>query len=187
MSLICTQLATGTSTAEDPVSLLYGHAPWFNNKKDIYFAKRVIAKADELLMSGLPIRDLHFYYTTMIQIYCKSRDDPVSFARAVWACKRLIEIPPQAVLEFKREYRELKASAIRDAHDSNLPARCKPPRNIGIQLLCVIVEKGRDFKCTLQLAKRACRDGWDGDWDRRIPKLDKRVASAKKLPKRRQT
>jgi len=157
------QLATGTKTTETPVSLLYGLAQWFNNKKDIDIAKRIIAKADELVMPDLPVLDLHFYYTTMIQVYYKNRDDPASFARAVWACKRLIVHSPQAASEFKREHRELKASAVRDGYDSNLPARCKLPRNIGFQQLCIILEKDGDFKEALQLAKRAYRDGWDGD------------------------
>ena len=180
------QLATGTKTTETSVSLLYGLAQWFNSKKDIDIAKRIIAKADELSTPNLPVLDLHFHYSTMIQVYYKNRDVPASLTRAAWACQRQIELSPQAASEFKREHRELRASAIRDGYDSNLPARCKLPRHIGFQQMCIILEKEGDYKGALRLAKRASREGWDGDWDRRIPKLEKRVDSAKKSPKRRQ-
>lgn len=180
------QLVTGTKTTETSVSLLYGLAQWFNSKKDIDIAKRIIAKADELATPDLPVLDLHFHYSTVIQVYYKNRDDPASLARAVWACQRQIDLSPQAASEFKREHRELRASAIRDGYDSNLPAGCKLPRHIGFQQLCIILEKEGDHKGALWLAKRASRQGWDGDWDRRIPKLEKRVDSAKKSPKKRQ-
>ena len=181
------QLAAGTKTTETPISLLYGLAQWFNSKKDIDIAKRIIAKADELSTPDLPVLDLHFHYSTMIQLYYKGRDEPASLARSVWACQKQIELSPQAASEFKREHRELKASAIRDGYDSNLPARCKLPRHIGFHQMCIILEKDGDFKGALRLAKRAFREGWDGDWDRRIPKLEKRVDAAKKTLKRRQT
>jgi hypothetical protein len=181
------QLAAGKKTTETPISLLYGLAQWFNSKKDIDIAKRIIAKADELSTPDLPVLDLHFHYSTMIQLYYKGRDEPASLARSVWACQRQIELSPQAASEFKREHRELKASAIRDSYDSNLPARCKLPRHIGFQQMCILLEKDGDFKGALRLAKRAFREGWDGDWDRRIPKLEKRVDAAKKTLKRRQT
>jgi hypothetical protein len=177
--------AAGTKTTDTPVSLLYGLAQWFNSKKDIDIAKRIIAKADELATPDLPVLDLHFHYSTMIRVYYKDRDVPASLARSVWACQKQIELSPQAASEFKREHRALRASVHRGGYDSKLPARCKLPRHIGFQQMCIILEKDGDFKGALRLAKRAFREGWDGDWDRRIPKLEKRVESTKKIPKSR--
>jgi hypothetical protein len=178
------QFAAGTKTTESPVSLLYVLAQWFNSKKDIHIAQRIIAKAEELLTPDLPVLDLHFHYSAMVQIYYKDRDDQASLARSVWACQRQIELSPQAASEFKREHGELKASAIRDGYSSNLPARCKLPRHIGFQQMCIILEKNGDFKVALRFANRAFREGWDGDWDRRISRLERRIDSAKKTPKK---
>lgn len=182
------QLDTGTKTTESPVSLLYGLAQWFNSKKDIDIAKRIIAKAAELLTPDLPVLDLHFLYSAMIRVYYKDRENSASLARVIWACKRLIELSTKAAAEFKREHRELKAIAIKNGSSSSkLPARCKLPRHIGFQQLCIILEKDGDFKGALQLAKRAYRDGWDGDWSLRIPKLERRVLSSKISSKRQTT
>jgi len=180
------QLDTGTKTTESSVSLLYGLAQWFNSKKDIDIAKRIIAKAEELLAPDLPVLDLHFLYSTMIRVYYKDRENSASLSRAIWACKRLIEFSPRAAAEFKREHREMKAIAIKDG-SSKLPARCKLPRHIGFQQLCIILEKDGDFKGALQLAQRAYRDGWDGDWSLRIPKLERRVNSSTISSKRQTT
>jgi hypothetical protein len=53
--------------------------------------------------------------------------------------------------------------------------------------MCIILEKNGDFKVALCFAKRAFREGWDGDWDRRISRLERRIDSAKKTPKKQKS
>ena len=53
------------------------------------------------------------------------------------------------------------------------------PGHKGFHQLSVYEEKQKNYKEALNLAKQAQADGWQGDWEKRIERLSKKLASHK--------
>ena len=53
------------------------------------------------------------------------------------------------------------------------------PGHRGFHQLSVYEEKQKNYEEALNLAKQAQADGWQGDWEKRIEPLSKKLASHK--------
>jgi len=105
------------------------------------------------------ILDLHFLYQIKIEIYYKNRDnDPEGINKAILACQQQIEISPKSRIAFKKEYK-----------DSPLP------RHIGFEQLAIIYEKQKHFTKAIEISQEALKQGWNGDWEKRIGRCKKKL------------
>ena len=100
-------------------------------------------------------------YGEEISIYYKDRDKPEYLEKAVQACEQQIELAPKAAAAFKAEYR-----------DSPLPS------HRGYQQLAIILEKQKNFEEAIELCEWAGKQGWAGDWDKRIERCKKKLEKA---------
>lgn len=139
------------STSRSAVGLLGSMAGWFKKPEDLSIAKRVLDKAEELARSTSDVLDIHFLYQSMIQTYYRHRAQPEYLESAVAACKKQIALGPTAARAFKREpyFKEL-------------------PRHVGFEQLAIIREKQGDYADAIRLSQAAKKQGWNGDWDKRI-------------------
>ncbi len=151
---------TITATTQTAAQLLWTLAMWFEKPQDRSIARRILEKAEELAEKGNNALDQHFTYQCMVQVYYKDRDtDDAALPAAIAACEKQIAVAPKAAKAFKRE-----------SPKSPLPA------HVGYTQLAIIREKEGDLAEAIRLSKQAMKQGWDGDWETRIARCEKKLA-----------
>jgi hypothetical protein len=104
------------------------------------------------------ILDQHFFYLTKIETSYRDREtDDSALLIAIEACKQQISISEKAKRAFLRVY---KGAPL--------------PSHTGYKQLCIILEKQKKFDEVIRLAGNAKKQGWMGDWDRRIERCMKK-------------
>lgn len=131
-------------------------ASWFNTKKDLEIARKMILESEKRLHK-MSISDEHFYYLQLIKFYYLDRENEESFNSAIKACECQINISKEARKYFLKKY----------GHP--LPA------HTGFKQLAIIEEKRKNYNRAIELSKRAKLEGWTDDWDKRIKRLEKKL------------
>lgn len=140
-----------------PGHLLWGLAGWFKKVEDFSIAKRLLEKAEELSANN-PL-DLHFTYSQKIEIFYRARDfEPFALDVAIKACDQQIAIAPQVAKLMRKEYPE-----------SPLPS------HVGYKQLAIFYEKQKRYADAVQLCQQAKGQGWNGDWDKRADRCQKKI------------
>ena len=144
-----------------PRLLLSSLATWFASPADdLPLARRIL---DEAVRRGEgtygQILDRHFVYQHMITVYYRDRNrDPSSLALATEACESQIALGVRAAQAFLSEY-----------PDQSLPT------HVGFKQLAIIREKQKVYAEAIRLSEEAIRQGWSGDWDKRIARCKRRM------------
>jgi hypothetical protein len=138
-------------------------AGWFNNPKDRAIAYKIISKAEEYVPSTKDIIDVHFFYPMKMRISYADRDNPDSLKVAIKACEEQIKISDKTAVAFKKQYK-----------NSDLPL------HEGYQQLCIIYDKQGKYEEVVQLAEQAKKQGWGGDWDKRIEHSRRKISKINK-------
>ena len=134
-------------------------ATWFMSPKDdLPLAIKLLRKGVEL---GEDKRgsalDQHFTLLDMIKVYYRNRSHPDSLVLAIDACKRQIALAPVASEQFRR---------VEQAETL--------PSHTGFHQLAIIMERDRDYEGAIRLSREALRQGWAGDWEKRITRCEAR-------------
>lgn len=164
----------------DATDLLTSLAGWFNNPRDRHLAKQMLLHA-EALSAGSRVLTRHFLYSQMIEVFYRDRDtDPRALSIAIRACEQQIALAPQAIKAFRRDYERLnKRLADFDRRAGRKPDPPPPfqlPSHRGYKQLCIIREKEGNLTEALRLARQALRQGWSGDWERRIERYQRKLS-----------
>ncbi|MBZ0281527.1 MAG: hypothetical protein K8L97_12375 [Anaerolineae bacterium] len=132
-------------------------------KDNSSLALRVLEKAEKEAIRKNDVNGLHFTYRWMIEFYYHDRDK-ISGAldKAIDACKCQIAIAPKVAKEWKKEF-------------PNRPL----PQHTGFNQLAIILEKQKDYKEAIKLSKDAYKQGWSGDWLKRIERCEEKLKSNK--------
>lgn len=148
-------------SSQTAVALLRNLAGWFSKEKDRPIAHKLLEKAEELSEAENSALDAHFLFGQKLEIYYKDRKTPGYLETAVEACNQQIAQSAKAAKEFRREYK-----------DSPLPS------HKGYQQLAIIFEKQGKFDETIELCRKAEKQGWAGDWEKRIERCRKKSDKA---------
>jgi len=141
------------------IDLLSGLAGWFNNDIDKTIAYRILKKAESMITDSTDIIAVHFFFNSKLKIYYRNRNnDPEALQEAIRACKQQIAIAPRVADAFRKEY---KGSVL--------------PRHVGYEQLAIIEEKEKKWGSVISLSKEAMEHGWNGDWDKRIKRCEKKL------------
>jgi len=106
---------------------------------------------------------LHFAYHHLIELNYRDREKvPGAIEAAIEACLKQISLAPKAEEAFLAEYRF-------DSDGGSLP------RPLGYYQLAIIREKAGNFSEAIRLSKLALEQGWAGDWEKRITRLEKKL------------
>ena len=135
-------------------------ATWFMSPKDdLPLAMRLLRKGVDLGEENQgTVLDQHFTLLNMIKVYYRNRaNDSVSLELAIDACEKQIALAPLATEMFKRG--ELMETL---------------PAHTGFEQLAIIRERGRGYDEAIRLSREAQRQGWAGDWGKRIARCDKK-------------
>jgi hypothetical protein len=151
-------------STETVVAFLTGRAGWFYKAENRSVAFKLLGKAEELVSKEENILTIHFLYHQKILSFYRWRDE---FANALEAaiegCRQQIEIGPQAVIAFKKEF-----------SDEFLPS------HTGFKQLSIIEEKSGNYAEVIRLCELAESQGWAGDWLHRAERAAKRQAKPAK-------
>ncbi len=146
------------SSSGSAKSLLSSLAGWFKKEEQRTIAYRIIEKAEEVAEKASVI-DKHFLYQTKIEIYYRFRDiDDFAMAKAIEGCEQQINIAQEVSEAFKKKYPE-----------ETLPS------HVGYKQFAIIREKEGNMADAIKLSKQALEQGWNGDWEKRIDKLNKKL------------
>lgn len=145
-----------------PAGYLFPIASWFKTTQDRNIAYKFLDKAEALSSKEL-VLEKHFLYQTKIEVYYRFRnDDNFALAKAIEACEQQILLSQQAVLAFRKEYK-----------DDVLPS------HTGYTQLAIIREKEGKFVDAIRLSKDALAQGWGGDWESRIKRYEDKLKKQK--------
>lgn len=148
-------------TSQTAVGVLHNLAGWFSKEIDRPIAHKILKKAEELSETEGSVLDAHFLYGQKLGIYYKDRDIPGYLEKAIEACNQQIALAEKAAKAFRTEYT-----------DSPLPS------HKGYQQLAIILEKQGKFDETVELCRNAEKQGWAGDWAKRIERCRKKADKA---------
>ena len=141
-------------------------ATWFMSPPEsLPIARRLLEKGIELDEGTAGnIIDRHFTYYDMIQVYYRDRNrDPAALDLAITACETQIALAPEVGAAWSEEY----------PRDEQLPM------HPGYRQLAIIREKQKDFAEAIRLSQEALEQGWNGDWEKRIARCQKRLDRSK--------
>ena len=178
----------------NPSHLLSTLATWFKHETDRTIGFRIIDKAEELLAASENVLTKHFTYQAKAMVYYRWRDtDSFALERAETACRDQIQLAPLAAEAFlapaKRPFIEIdwfedskeeaqrKIDLVRrgEARFDRHPLDTLPSHH-GYKQLAIILEKRGDYVAAGALSEQAREQGWKGDWDARIARLNRRIA-----------
>ena len=155
------ELTKGTilGSSATVINFLTGFQSWFTTLSDEIISEKILKKAEQLLTSDTPILDVHFLYGTFIEHYYKKRNIDLTFYDlAKKYCLKQITISRQAKEAFLSE-----------------PWFKALPRHKGYEQLAIVLEKEKKYNEAEQLCIEAKQSGWNGDWDKRIFTLRKKM------------
>ncbi|WP_154543026.1 hypothetical protein [Mobiluncus porci] len=109
------------------------------------------------------------------------RDDPVYFERSMECARLQIEMEAKARRAFKREFDSIKSVTIERmrAEGEWNPGVFKLPEHHGYKRMAIVLEKEKRYGDALKVIREARRKGWNGDWDKREERIEKRLAKTK--------
>lgn len=136
-----------------------GLAGWFHKVEDYEIAEKIFEKGNEIVSNNEDILDEHFFYLSGIKVYYKNRDKKEgALEKAIYYCNKQISISQLSKDAFLKEYPKLSL-----------------PQHTGYKQLAIIYEKNKSYKQALDLSYKALSEGWNGDWDNRIARLEKKL------------
>lgn len=144
------------------IQFLSGMAGWFTSANDLPIARVVIAKAESLIDGDTDPLEIHFLYSTKIDIYRYRRAERGTEEIFRDACRKQIGIAPSAAARLREEY------------GNELPG------HRGYDCLAAALERDRSFEEVITLCQQARDMGWSGDWDNRIEKCAGKLLKASK-------
>jgi hypothetical protein len=139
----------------------------FGTSSGYHIAKKIIKLADSMINEAT-VLEKHFYFLHKIQLFYSNRDNfPDAFDLAINACEDQIAIS-----------REAKTAFQNDPVFSNQHNDSGKTEHTGFKRLCIIYEQKGKWGEVVRLSQMAKeQDFWEGDWDKRIEKAQKKLVT----------
>lgn len=148
-------------SSRSDLGFIGGLAGWFQKVEDYEIAEKILKKGNEIIVNNKNILDEHFFYLSAIRVYYKNRDKKErALDKAVYYCNKQIAISQLSKEGFLHEY-----------------PKSPLPEHTGYKQLAIVCEKNKNYKKVLTLSQRALSEGWGGDWEKRIARLEKKLNS----------
>jgi tetratricopeptide (TPR) repeat protein len=149
-------------SSESAATFLSNLAGWFDNPKDRDISKKLVEKSLSLLEDSNNLVDLHYALSSAITIYYKERTDESIMKKVIDLCYKQIQIAKKAIPALRKELYLTKEEHL--------------PTHKGYEQLAIILKKQKNFKEVIQICEKAKKEGWSGDWDKRITYANKKLS-----------
>jgi hypothetical protein len=114
--------------------------------------------------------DTHLELSWKIESTYKKRDiDPNALKTTIDYCWKQILIADEA-----------KKAWLKECDEIGFSSNHTLPTHKGYSQLCIIFERQKKFDEVIKLAKQAKEQGWNGDWDKRIERCEKKLQPLQK-------
>lgn len=148
-------------TTQNVLGFISTLAGWFNKEETRHIAYKFLLKADEYFDTDMPVMSRHFAMQARCQAFYRWREhDDIALQEAINSCERGIALSYEAANEFRKAWGDV-------------------PSHHCFTQLAIIEEKRGDFDRAIALCRLAACDGWAGDWDKRITRLERKKAKQK--------
>lgn len=151
-------LVRGTilNSSQSAAGFLTGLSSWFSAPRDRSLQLRILQEAES---RAKDVMDRHFIYSCLIEhFHYGVREKKNNKPETIRYCERQVDISGSALKEFKKNY-----------------PKSPLPGHVGFQTLAVIREQDGDFEAVIDLSNRARKEGWAGDWDKRIDRCKRKA------------
>lgn len=123
--------------------------------------------------------DRHFALNDTMRAYYRKRDVPEFLDKTIATCKFMISMEKTvAVAMFDTGLGRIQPENMHLFGDRVVHTELGPqvlPGHPGFKQLTIIYEKQKEFQSALDVCVQARDAGWDGDWDKRIARLEKKL------------
>lgn len=106
----------------------------------------------------------HLILGSLGDIYYKHRENPECFNRAIDYYKKQIAMSKEAKEAWIESDRRI---GIKET---------KMPKHVGYERMAIILEKEKKYEEAYNISREAVAEGWKGEWEKRIEKLEKKMA-----------
>lgn len=139
---------------------------YIKNKEELGLAKKLFDVAVEnAILDDDNAFGMHLILGQMGDIYYKSRDEDENLSLAIGFYNKQIAMSKVAANSWKRECNKIGDTS------------GKMPSHRGYTQMAIILEKQKHYKEAYELCKKAKSEEWNGDWDKRIERLNKKIKS----------
>lgn len=111
----------------------------------------------ELVFANASVMCKHFYLMSLIRFHYRLRNVDDHLRESVQACQRQIDLAPKARKAFQKEFGD------------------RLPSHLGFKQLAIIRMKEKNFEGAKELVQSASRQGWSGDWETRLERINKKL------------
>jgi hypothetical protein len=154
------------STSVSSVWVLAGMIGALRGKPEYLHLVQPILQEGERRRDGSAI-DLDLLYALIARVTYPLRDrHPDALKMAIEACKKMISVAPQAADMLKKEI---------SAEEAQRTLGARLPAHEGYTRLLIIYEKEGRYGEVIELARQAKSQEWNGDWDKRITRCEKKL------------
>ena len=119
--------------------------------------------------------EIHYFCMDRIEIYYKERDKQESLEKAIYWCKKMIEVAPQAYKEIKEYERNLYTEEDRKTLPKELINATATGSHKGFEQLAIIEYKRGNYQEVINICKQAKKSKFKGSWDWRIEQAEKKL------------
>lgn len=141
------------------VNFLTALQGWFTTLADEVISEKILVKAESLMTDNTPVLDKNLLYNACIKHYYQKRNiDARYYNLAKEYCFRQIDLSDEIRTAFRKE-----------------SGGAELPRIRGNTQIAIILEKEKAYKDAMTICVQAKENGWEGDWDKRIARLEKKV------------
>lgn len=168
------------TTSQSAASWLAGLAGWFKPAvaKEADLILRIADKAwrvnepSSRARSADAIFARHLAWGALSKIYYRFREKPEYLDRSLEAANRQIAMQAQAANAWRQKQWNLARSTGKPPTSFDLPSHA------GYKRMAIVLEKDNQFDQALALVREAKAAGWNGDWDKRIERLKRKLKSS---------
>ncbi len=144
-------------TSRDVVSYLAGMWTQFDDINPI--KEKVAQKIYDVFNSQnrSMVISMHFFLLSKMGNIYKQKERPNYKSYLINVCQESIEFSPKAAMAFKQEYKDFL------------------PSHPCFRRLAILFEKEKMFSEAIAICKKAQKEGWSGDWQKRIQRCQTRA------------
>lgn len=135
---------------------------WFKKKEYYNLVLKILKSVTEEDVLKLNILDKHFYYMNISKFYYRFRDIENNIDTAIYYMDKQIDLSSKAKKAFLKEYPD-----------------CPLPSHSSYTQAAIILEKNNMYDNAIKTCLYAQNEGWSGDWDKRIERLNKKLDKIK--------